>query len=104
MVLYKFRELTQLQSILQNQLRDLVIMYSEGTLVIPGGLSVNKAYDSIKLSSAFTGETIDVSQYYNATKDITIVENLHLVLSKLLGLKKQLQQLILYYMFNTFRW
>ena len=45
------RELTQLQSILQNQIERFGNhVFQEGTLVIPGGLSVNKAYDSIKLS------------------------------------------------------
>ena len=43
------RELTQLQSILQNQIERFGNhVFQEGTLVIPGGLSVNKAYDSIK--------------------------------------------------------
>ena len=83
------RELTQLQSILQNQIERFGNhVFQEGTLVIPGGLSVNKAYDSIKLSSAFAGETIDVSQYYNATKPVTIVGATSGVKARVVGFKE----------------
>ena len=68
------RELTQLQSILQNQIERFGShVFQEGTVVIPGGITVSNEYKSVALSTAFGGETIDVTQYYDAISPVTIV-------------------------------
>ena len=67
------RELTQLQSVLQNQIeKHGSHIFKEGAMVIPGQLSINKHYFSLKLASTFGTETVDPSQYYNATTSVTI--------------------------------
>ena len=67
------RELTQLQSGLQNQLsRFGEHMFKEGSVVIPGQVSVFPDYHSLKLASTFATETIDPEQYYNATTPVII--------------------------------
>ena len=67
------RELTTLQSILQNQIeRHGQNIYKEGTVIIPGQLSVSNAYTSIQLASQFGGEDVVVSQYLNTTTPVTI--------------------------------
>ena len=48
------RELTQLQSILQNQIERFGShIFQEGTVVLPGGISINNNYTNIQLSTAF---------------------------------------------------
>jgi hypothetical protein len=62
------RELTQLQSTLQNQIEQgFSHMFKDGTMVIPGALTcnLNGATQFIKLQSSFGGETIDILQYLN---------------------------------------
>ena len=67
------RELTQLQSVLQNQIeKHGSHIFREGAMVIPGQLLTNLNYFSLKLSSTFGTETLDTSQYYNATTPVTI--------------------------------
>ena len=67
------RELTQLQSVLQNQIeKQGAHIFEEGAMVIPGRLNVNLKHYSLKLASSFGSETIDPSQYYNATTPVTI--------------------------------
>ncbi len=67
------RELTQLQSILQNQVeRHGNHMFKEGSIVIPGQLSYSDAFPTLQLSSNFADEEIDPSQFYNATNPVTI--------------------------------
>ena len=70
------RELTQLQSTLQNQIeKGFSHMFKDGTVVIPGQLSYqggDEASDYIKLDSAFGGETIDVTQYVNADTPVIL--------------------------------
>ena len=67
------RELTQLQSIMQNQIERFGRhMFQEGTVVIPGQVSYANLVTNIQLSSTFAGETIVPSQYYNATNPVTI--------------------------------
>ena len=67
------RELTQLQSVLQNQVEKFGShIFTEGSQIIPGQVSLFKNYYSLKLVSTFGTETIDASQYYNATTPITI--------------------------------
>ena len=67
------RELTQLQSVLQNQIeKQGSHIFEEGAMVIPGRLNVNLKHYSLKLASTFGSETIDPSQYYSATTPVTI--------------------------------
>ena len=70
------RELTQLQSTLQNQIeKGFSHMFKDGTVVIPGQLSYqggDEASDYIKLDSAFGGETVDVTQYINADTPVIL--------------------------------
>ena len=62
------RELTQLQSIMQNQLERFGRhMFQEGSVVIPGQATYSKTVTNVQLASTFSGETIVPSQYYNAT-------------------------------------
>jgi len=82
------RELTQLQSILQNQIERFGShVFQEGSVVIPGGISISKDYYSVQLASAFAGETIDPSQYYSATSPVTIVGATSGVRAKVIGFK-----------------
>ena len=67
------RELTQLQSILQNQVeRHGNHMFKEGSIVIPGQLSYSNAFPTLQLATAFADEEIDPSQFYDATNPVTI--------------------------------
>ena len=67
------RELTQLQSALQNQISQHGShIFKEGAQVIPGAVSFNRRHFSLKLASTFAGETIDPSQYYSATTPVTL--------------------------------
>ena len=82
------RELTQLQSILQNQIERFGShVFQEGSVVIPGGISVSTDYYSVQLASAFAGETIDPSQYYSETSPVTIVGATSGVKAKVIGFK-----------------
>jgi len=67
------RELTQLQSILQNQVeRHGNHMFKEGSIVKPGQLSYSNAFPTLQLATAFADEEIDPSQFYDATNPVTI--------------------------------
>ena len=56
------RELTQLQSILQNQVESFGShMFKEGSMVIPGNINYNDAYSAVKINSDHLG--IDVTVY-----------------------------------------
>ena len=70
------RELTQIQSVLQNQIEQgFSHMFKEGTVVIPGASSYlggSQAIDYIKIQNTFAGETIDVTQYVNTENPVVI--------------------------------
>ena len=75
------RELTQMQSILQNQIERLGShFFKEGAVVIPGAINLNTNYYSLKLASTFASETIDPSQYFNSTTPVTITGALPITL------------------------
>ena len=58
------RELTQLQSILRNHSEKIGdFVFQEGSVVIPGSLSVIGNLDFIKLDNTYGGATINVTQY-----------------------------------------
>jgi len=67
------RELTQLQSALQQQISAHGNhIFKEGSMVIPGQVSLIGNHYSLKLASTFGGETVDPSQYYSATSPVII--------------------------------
>ena len=67
------RELTQVQSALQDQIQkhgDHI--FEEGAMVIPGQISFSGKFDTLKLATQFASENVVPSQYYNATTAVTI--------------------------------
>ena len=79
------RELTQLQSTLQNQIeRHGNHIFQEGAMVIPGQISLIPIA-TLKLASTFGGETIDPSQYYNADNPVLITGATSGVTAKVVG-------------------
>ena len=61
------RELTQLQSILQNQNETHgKHTFADGAMVIPGHQIYDNKYQAVRLSGTFGGEPINVAQFYNA--------------------------------------
>ena len=62
------RELTGLQSILQNQIESFGShMFKEGSMVIPGGITCDNAFTTIKVNPDHLG--IDISVYLDAIVD-----------------------------------
>ena len=67
------RELTTLQSILQNQIEKFGShIFKEGSVVIPGQVSYSNAYYSIKLSPTFANEQINLSQFLNYDEPVVV--------------------------------
>ena len=70
------RELTQIQSVLQNQIEQgFSHMFKDGTVVIPGSANYSagdNASKYIKIQSTFSGETIDPTQYVNVDKPVVL--------------------------------
>lgn len=70
------RELTQLQSTLQNQIEQgFSHMFKEGTVVIPGSpnfMGGINAHMYVRIQSTFGGETIDPQQYVNADNPVIL--------------------------------
>ena len=65
------RELTQLQSILQNQIESFGShLFKEGSMVIPGGITYDDAYYAIKINPDHLG--VDISLYLDKLKGVTI--------------------------------
>ena len=62
------RELTQLQSILRQNMERLGdVVLREGTVVIPGQIRTMNKFFYLKLENTYGGETIDVTQYAGNT-------------------------------------
>ena len=62
------RELTQLQSSIQNQIAAHGgHMFKEGAMVIPGQLHYSNKIATLKLASTFAGETIKPDEYVGST-------------------------------------
>jgi len=79
------RELTQLQSNLQNQISSTGDhIFREGDMVIPGQISLAPHF-TLKLVTTFSGETIDPSQYFNENNPITITGETTGVTAKVTG-------------------
>ena len=82
------RELTQLQSILQNQIeRHGQNVFKDGTVIIPGQVSISDAYTSIQLASTFGGEDVIVAQYLNTTTPVTITGATSGVKARVIGVE-----------------
>ena len=80
------RELTQLQSILQNQVERFGRhMFQEGAVVIPGQLSYSNLVETVQLATTFAGETIDLNQYLNTTTPVIITGATSGVTAKVIG-------------------
>ena len=79
------RELSQLQTVLQNQIeRHGSHVFKEGAMVVPGQISLlNMA--TLKLENTFSGETIDPSQYFNDDTPILITGATSGVTAKVVG-------------------
>jgi len=79
------RELTQLQSNLQNQISSTGDhIFKEGDMVIPGQISLAPHF-TLKLVKTFAGESIDPSQYFNVNSSITITGETTGVTAKVTG-------------------
>ena len=66
------RELTTLQSILQNQIEEFGNhIFKEGSVVIPGQISYNNSFFAVKIESSYLG--IDVNQYVSNLVNYTII-------------------------------
>ena len=80
------RELTQLQSILQNQIAEHGNhIFKDGAIVVPGQVSFNNQYMSLRLNSTFGGESIDPAQYFNSTDLVTVTGETSGVTAEVIG-------------------
>ena len=80
------RELTQLQSILQDQIeKHGTHIFKDGAVVVPGQVSFNNQYVSIRLKPTFGGESIDPAQYYNSTDLVTVTGETSGVTAEVIG-------------------
>jgi len=80
------RELTTLQSILQDQIEvHGKHMFKEGSVIIPGQVSLSNYYTSVRLESTFGGEIIVPSQFFNATNPVIITGSTSGVKAKVIG-------------------
>ena len=80
------RELTQLQSILQNQIEQQGRhTFADGAMVIPGHQIYDNKYQAVRLSGTFGGESIDVAQFYNADNPVTITGQTSGVTAEVIG-------------------
>lgn len=80
------RELTQLQTALQDQIRkhgDHV--FQEGAMVVPGQISFNTNFNTLKLATQFNSENIDPSKYFNETTPVTITGETTGVKARVIG-------------------
>ena len=88
------RELTQLQTIMQNQVERFGRhMFQEGTVVIPGQVTYSSLVTTVQLASTFADETIVPSQYFNATTPVIITGATSGMQAKVIlkGLRKMMQ-------------
>ena len=80
------RELTTLQSILQNQVERFGRhMFQEGTVVIPGQISFSSQVSYVRLESTFADETLVLSQYFNGTSPVVVTGETSGVQAKVIG-------------------
>ena len=80
------RELTQLQSILQNQIETHgKHTFADGAMVIPGHQIYDNQYQAVRLSGTFGGEPISLSQFYDPDNPITITGQTSGVTAEVIG-------------------
>ena len=80
------RELTTLQSILQNQVeRHGSHIFKEGSVVIPGQVSYSTNFNTLQLATTFANEDIVAASFYNATNPVIITGSLSGVKAKVIG-------------------
>ena len=94
------RELTTLQSILQDQIESQgKFVFKEGSVVIPGQVTYQNEYPSLQLASTFGGEDIVLNQFFNETSPVTITGSTSGVKARVIGFKAgtSTTQPILYY-------
>ena len=98
------RELTTLQSILQDQISSQGrFIFKEGSQVIPGQASFSRSYFSLQLASTFGGEDIILNQFFNETSPVTITGSTSGVKAQVIGFKEgtSTTQPILYYQYTA---
>ena len=80
------RELTTLQSILQNQVERFGRhMFQEGSVVVPGQVTFSSQVTYVSLESTFADETLVLSQYYNVANPVIITGATSGVQAKVIG-------------------
>ena len=80
------RELTTLQSILQDQIGNQgKHIFKEGTVVIPGQVSYSSEYTNVQLESTFGGEDVVLSQFFNGLNPVIITGSTSGVKAKVIG-------------------
>ena len=96
------RELTTLQSILADQIESQgKFVFKEGSVVIPGQVSLQDEYQSLQLASTFAGEDIIINQFFNETSPVTITGSTSGVKARVVGFKEgtSTTQPVLYYQY-----
>ena len=70
------RELTQLQSVLQNQMEQgFSHLFTDGTVIIPGTVTYSGGKDAlryVKLQPTISGETVELDQFVDADNPVII--------------------------------
>ena len=80
------RELTTLQSILQNQVERFGRhMFQEGSVVIPGQVSFSPIVTYVELESTFADETIVLNQFFNENAPVVVTGQTSGVQAKVIG-------------------
>jgi len=80
------RELTTLQSILQGQVEQHgKHMFKEGTVVIPGQISLSTDFTTLQLASTFASEDVVAASFYNETDPVIITGVTSGVKAKVIG-------------------
>ena len=80
------RELTTLQSILQNQVERFGRhMFQEGSVVVPGQVTFSSQVTYVSLESTFADETLVLSQYFNGTSPVVVTGQTSGVQAKVIG-------------------
>ena len=80
------RELTTLQSILKNQVeRHGAHVFKEGTVVIPGQVSLSTRFTTLQLATTFANEDVIAAAYYNDTTPVILTGSLSGVKAKVIG-------------------
>ena len=98
------RELTQLQSALQHQVEAHGShIFEEGAMVIPGQISLNQKYASVKLENTFNSENVSLAQYYNEDSPVTITGITSGVKAQVIGYENSssTDQSVLYVMYTS---